>query len=371
MPLLKRHHFDKVLEWARKGRIAPLYLLVGDEEIGEELRRRLLATFRDLGHFVEEIDLNEVPFENLLSTLRSPALLGRKIISLKTAQQLPSEAVEEVLGVLESHRQNLSLVMVLSELVEKDPLSLFAREAGVLLSLPSRRSGDLLRYEIPEMLAAYGKKMDRTTAELLLSLVGEDLSFLRQEIEKLALYAGEASVITADQVRELVSPKPEEAPYTVLEVLFTRGAEEALNLSRELFARGTHPLVLVATFLTFFKRLWLLLELLEEYGLPETKYPAFRQWFLRVRKEFWSEKPPRVMAKIHPYALYRMLPVTKRFKKKDLPRIFSSLARLDGALKRGVPAEEAFYDFFLSLRALPAPNGPAKNRPFGAILRDL
>ncbi len=373
MPLLKRHHFDKVLEWAQKGRIAPLYLLVGDEEIGEDLKRRLLHLLRELGHFVEEINLAETPLEALLSSLRSPALLGRKIIELKGGEKLlSSPESEEAIRILESRKQNLTLVFVVSEVPEEHPWALFAREAGVLLALPQRRAGDLLRYEIPEILASFGKKMDRSTAEFLLSLVGEDLTLLRQEIEKLALYVGDSPVISREEVQELVSPRPEEAPYTVLEILFSQGAEKALEVSRELLARGTHPLVLVATFLTFFKRLWLFKELLEKTDLKEAKdYPSFRQKFFQAKKEFWADRVPRALAKTHPYALYRMLSAARRFRIGDFPLIFGALTKLDEALKTGTAAEEAFYSFFLSLRSLPSPNDRGGKSSFGAVLPGL
>jgi len=371
--VVKRHHFDKVLEWAKKGRIAPLYLFAGNEEVGRTLKKRLLSLFRQLGLFEEEIDLAETDPQALLSSLKTPSLLGRKVINLRNDEKILALDAEELVEALKAHKQSVSLLLCLAEIGDDHPLCLLAREGGVLVTLSKRVSGDLLKHEIPEILASFGKKMDRATAELLVSLVGEDLSFLQQEIEKLALYVGDSPVIGPEDVRALVSPKPEEAPYTVLETLFSRGVEEALKASRELFLRGTHPLVLLATFFTFFKRLWLLRELLDfDPSLGETarKYPLFRERLAQAQKGLWGDRIPRNL-KLHPYALFRMLAPARRFRAEDFPLIISSLARLDEALKSGARPEEAFYEFFLSLQSLLSPGGGGGRISSAAVRRGL
>ena len=373
MPLFKRHHFDKILDLASKGRIAPLYLFVGRVEVGQDLARRLFRFLVEKGLFPEEIDLKEQGLEALLASLVSPVLLGRKVIHLKAEEPLPLSKAEEVVQLLEGRKQSFSLILALGDVSEKDPLFKFAKEAGVLMALPQRKGADLLRYEIPELLSEFNKKMDRDTAELLVSLVGEDLSALRQEIEKLALFVGERSVIHSEDVMEVVSPRLEAAPYSVLEALFSKGPDEALRLTQELLTQGVYPLVLVSTFLTFFKRLWALKELLEKNpDLGGLDYPRFRQRFEQVKKEFWGERPPKVVAKVHPYALFRMLRVAEKFPGPAFSQVFAQLKGLDESLKLGSLPLEAFYAFFWGLKGLARRKGaPARRGAFVSTLRGL
>ncbi len=353
MPVFKRHHFDKIIDLASKGRIAPLYLFLGNAEIGRELSRRLFRFLVGQGFWAEEIDLKEKGLEALKAALLSPSLLGRKVVLLRLESPLPAPESEKIAGILGAHKQRLTLISALEELAETDPLALFAREAGVLMRLPARKGTDFLRYEIPEILAEFGKKMDRETAEELLSRVGDDLGALRQEIEKLVLFVGERPVIYVEDVREVVSPRVEAAPYSVLEALFHHGPEEAFRLTQELITQGVYPLVLVSTFLTFFKRLWVFTELLEKVpDLLHLDYPRFRQKLEQAKKELWSNHPPKVIHKTHPYALFRMLKVVRQFEKEDFRQVFRYLKGLDEALKTGALPSEAFYAFFWGLKEL-------------------
>ena len=368
MPVFKRPHFEKVLNLARKGRIAPAYLLVGDVKLAEELLRRLTREFRALGHEVEELDLSSASLESLMARLTNLPLFGRRILWLKN----PSASLLKALDLnfvrqIERQKARLSLLLALEKLSENHPLYLFALEAGVLMPLPAARERDLLRFEIPEMLASLGKKMDRRAAEELLSLVGDDLEAIGQELEKLSLYVGERPVITLEDVRALVSPRPENAPYTLLEAFWQGGAAKALATLQDLLRQGIHPLVVLATLITFFKRLFLLRELLErEEGLLSARqYPAFKELYTSALKKHYPERPPRLLEKLHPFAAYKSAKQAQRIPTENFKEIFERLLVLDAGLKRGAPVEEEFFNFFAFLEGL-LKQAPQGGQVFGA-----
>jgi len=366
VPVFKRPHFGKLLSLADQGRIAPFYFFVGDPVLSEELIARLLKRFSELGHEISTLD-SPVEKENPAVLFGSPSLLGRRIFHLKGLEKLSVEAAKTLVSFLERSKSWLTICGAVSECKENHPLYLYALEKGVLVPLPSQRKRDLLAYEIPEILASFGKKMDRAVGEELLALVGEDLNALRQELTKLALYVGKRATITREDLYEIVTPHVESAPYSIVEAYLRGGPEETLNVLEDLLGRGVHPLVILSTLITYFKRLYLLAELSQQAPqiLKPAKYFQFQPLYKEALKKAFPEKIPKNLARLHPYAAFKMLPLFKRIPFSGFKDIFSALTNLDYKLKRGAPPREEFYAFLLFLSRLEA-NSPAQKVPSGS-----
>ncbi len=356
MPIFKRPHFEKLLTLASQGRIAPVYLILGDLTVTKGLLRRLSDHFRRLGHDVQTLDLSSQKSSNLRSLFGGPSLLGRKVFILEGFEDSLADFKEDFINFLELAKAWLTILIVLEKLKENHPLYLYALEKGVVIPLHSKRERDLLNYEIPAILAAFGKKMERKAGEMLVAMVGEDLCALEQELAKLALYVGERSIITEDDIRQVVSPRPESAPYTIFEAYLREGPEGALRIIEELLSQGIHPLVILSTLVTYFKRLYLLAEIIE--NIPDLgqlkKYFLFRERLKEAFKELFPENPPKVLARLHPYAIFKMIPLAKAYSKEKFAQIFSALFTLDSKLKRGGLPIEEFYAFLVFLKRLEA-----------------
>jgi DNA polymerase-3 subunit delta len=357
MPIFKRQHFSRLLDLAQKRRIAPLYLFVGDVAVARELARKLLAELTSQGALVEEYDLSQDTLVKVRLSLSAPALLGRKVVFAEASKEvLKPDECETLCALLEAGKESRTLVLLVPELADEHPLARFAEKLAVLVPLKkSHKPKDFLQFELPELLAEYGKKMDRSTGELLLELVGDDPAALRQEVEKLALYAGERPVIKKEDVFAVVSPRPEQAPYQLVEALLSRGPEEALKLLRDLVEQGVHYLVFVSTMATFFKRLWLLKYLLTRWEplLRAKDYHSFRTELEKAKKEVWPEKAPRTIGSVHPYVLFRMKRTAELLTEEKITTTLLRLAAIDQALKsRPVSAEDLFYALFLEIKGL-------------------
>lgn len=357
MPVFQRHHFSRLLSLAEKGRIAPLYLFQGDLGVARELIRKLTKVLGSQGALVEEYDLAEDDLQKVKLSLTSPALLGRKVVVASALQEKLAEDVSrEIVALLEAGKQSQTLILSVEEIEADHPFYRYAERQGVVVPLKKvRKPKDLVQYELPDLLAELGKKMDRLTAELFLEMVGDDPAALRQEVEKLALYVGEAPVITKEDVLTLVSARPEQAPYTLIEALFTHGPDQALKLLQDLVEQGIPHLVLIATLATFFKRLWLLKYMIsqDESLRLARDYQAFRQGLETAKKTLWGERPPRIIANLHPYALFRLRRYAESLSEEKIKDLLLELASMDEALKsRPVSPEDLFYAFFLKARGI-------------------
>ncbi len=354
MPVFKRPHFTRLLELAQKGRIAPLYLFLGDQGVARELARKLSNTLAAQGGLVEEYDLAETDLSKIHLSLAAPALLGRKIIVAQgPAEALKPDASAKLCPVLAKAKGTHSLILLVPELSDSHPLVEFAQKEAVIVPLKkTHKLQDFLQIELPEILAELGKKMDRGTAELLLELVGEDPATLRQEIEKLSLYVAERPVITREDVIKVVSPRPEQAPYQLMDTLLYQGPEEALRLLRQLVEQGTPYLVFVSILATFFKRLWLFQYLLgQNETLRQTRdYQNFRKVLEQSCRELWPERTPKLL-KVHPYVLYRLRKAATQIPQHRILHVLKRLAEMDLTLKtQTVSPENLFYILFLEIK---------------------
>ncbi|AEH43953.1 DNA polymerase III, delta subunit [Thermodesulfatator indicus DSM 15286] len=350
MPVFKRHHFERLFKLAQEGRIAPLYLFLGNPQTGEELARRLFEFLKKQGFQAEKLKASET--NQLREKLFSPFLFGRRVFFLEVTKDTLNFFDEKTLSFLEQNKTRLSLIISINALDEKHPLYKYAQERAVIMPLSDKKSKDLLSYEIPELLASFGKKMDRAAAESLLALVGEDLGAIRQEIEKLSLFVGERPVITLADVKEVVSPRPEQAPYILTQTLFQEGPEAALKFLQNLLIQGIHPLVILATFTKFFKRLYLLREVFEANpDLASIKnFKVFQEKYKKTSKEVFPDKEPKDLKGYHPYAIFMMRKPASLLVLDDFSFIFEELAKIDLALKTGALPEENFYSFFVKLK---------------------
>ncbi len=353
MPVFKRPHFKRLLELAKKGRIAPLYLFLGDPKVAQELSRDLVSTLSSQGLLTEEIDLfHKEDYRPLITALSVPSLLGRKILLAKGIEKIPSPQAQEICNLLRRVKNSHSLILLLEELPAKHPLLLFAEKEAVLIPLKkAHKASDFLQYEIPEMLANLGKKMDRRTGELLLELVGDDLAALRQEVEKLALYVEPRTLITPEDVKAVVSPRPEQAPFQLIDTLFSDGPERALGLLKQLVEQGTSYLVFVSILATFFKRLRLFQYVLKQKPvLGEVRYPLFKTEIQKALKEIWPDRTPKLLS-VHPYVLYRLLGPAKLIPEGRVLNTLIKLAEIDLLLKsRPVSAPDLFYRLFWEIK---------------------
>ncbi len=359
MPVFQRQHFLRLIELAKKNRIAPIYLFVGDPAVSQDLIRKLLSVLISGGALVEQYDLSsEVDLEEIKQALSIPPILSLKVIVAKGKNEVISEEdSREIVGLLDTVKQRLCLILILEKLERSHSLYKYAERQGVIVPIQKAyQSKDLLRYELPQMLSEVDKKMDRMAAELLLEMVGNDLIALRQEINKLSLYVGDSPVIKKEDILSVVSPREEHAPYALMEALFTKGPEEALKLLRDLLEQGIHYLAIMGMLVTFFKRLWGLKYLIskDESLRYSRDYNAFKRNLEKAEKALWSGNPPRVLAKTHPYALFRMCRYVNSLSEEKIIEAIFDLAEIDRALKtRPISPEDLFYSFFLKIRLEP------------------
>ncbi len=91
----------------------------------------------------------------------------------------------------------------------------------------------------------YQKKLPKPAAQMLVEFVGDQMSLLDSELNKLAIYVGERTSITAADVDLLVGRSRGANVFRILDSIGEGKAAEALGILGELFEEGEAPIAML------------------------------------------------------------------------------------------------------------------------------
>ncbi len=227
---------DALLRSLKKGAPLPepVYLLHGDEDVlkDEAIRALLDATVGSNRDFNLDVrfapDLTPESFHALVNT--PPMLAERRAVVIRGVEQLGKRKTklrDEVVRYLASPNPTTLLVLVVAAGEEPDADLVRASTAVALDALAAERVPRWLRHRASSL----GLTLASDATELLLKAVGNDLSTLSRELEKLAsLTAGGGRSVTADDVSNLVGVRRDETVFDLVEAALERRVARAAQL---------------------------------------------------------------------------------------------------------------------------------------------
>jgi len=169
-----------------------------------------------------------------------------------------------------------------------------------------------LRDWIAERIRSRGKRPGAGAVNALYEAIGGDLDRLASEVDKLVLYVGEASDISARHVTELTGQVRSLAIYELSDAVGGRRRADALRALARLLDQGDAPLAILGALSQHFRRL-----------LRATDCKPLRAQ--TVQQELG----------LHPFAAEKLVQQLNGFDVPRLIRCLSAMAATDGALKGG------------------------------------
>ncbi len=229
--------FDALLRSLKKGAPLPepVYLLHGDEDVlkDEAVRALVDATVGSSRDFNLDVrfapDLTPESFHALVNT--PPMLAERRAVVIRGVEQLGKRKTklrDEVLRYLASPNPTTLLVLVVAAGEELDADLVRASTSVALDALAAERVPRWLQHRA----ATLGVTLAADATELLLKAVGNDLSTLSRELEKLASLAAGAAArpVTADDISRLVGVRRDETVFDLVEAALERRVARAAQL---------------------------------------------------------------------------------------------------------------------------------------------
>lgn len=319
--------FESVLADLKKGNYLPLYLLHGTEPFFID---RIAAYIEQYALQEHEKEFNQtivygkdVEVLGLISMAkRFPMMAERQVIIVREAQEIrnlfkadeEADAKNPLLDYVSAPQKSTVLVLCYKYKTADSRTRLvkaFSKNGVVF------KSEKLYDNKLPDWIGKYaaseGVKIDQQSAMLLSEHLGNDLSRIANEIDKLLIHAGNTKVITADMIEKYVGISKE---YNVFELQSALGVKDVLKANRIInyFSANEkdNPMVMVTALL---------------YG-----------YFVKVMKCHTAvSKDQATLAAllgVNPFFVRDYITAARHYSQRKLQEIFADLAEYDLRSKR-------------------------------------
>ncbi|MEG0448403.1 MAG: DNA polymerase III subunit delta [Lysinibacillus sp.] len=323
----------------KKGDIAPVYLLVGEESYFID---ETVARIKDGLGSEEELelsifDLDELPVDAVIDEADTiPFFSERKLIIAKNASFLKAtekgkEKIEHDVKRLEawlSHPSDFSVTVFIApyeKLDERKKVTKMMKEHTLLVQTETPKEQDLAVW-IQGLVKAEGKTIKQEALELLVTMVGANMLQLQIEIEKMSLYLGDSGEMTPELVEDLVAKTLEQDAFKMLNAYFEHDHVRALTIYHDLLRQKQEPIMLV--------------------GLLASNVRTMSNVFYLMKKGYHPQQIAKNL-KVHPYRVKLMVEQRNRPSEENLLKALYQLAEVDLQLKTAGGNRERFLELFL------------------------
>jgi DNA polymerase-3 subunit delta len=252
----------------KQGKVASVYLLAGADGFRIERTARWLREKALEGPMGElntaNVWADEVPPARIAQDAAAyPMFGGQRFLWVRHAESLPAgDNLEPLLKYIARPVESTVLVLTSSKLDKRLKLTSACAANGRVVEF-----APLPAAEMPAQIAgqarSYGLELDAEGLRVLVDLVGDDLSEIDQELQKLALQGAEGP-LGAAEVREMVARSRSIDGFELADALDQRRPQTLLRAWTELRRRGTDPFGNAAILGWRLRQLVLLQQLMDE-----------------------------------------------------------------------------------------------------------
>ncbi|ROQ91090.1 DNA polymerase III subunit delta [Desulfosoma caldarium] len=253
---------DSRLFFKHLGEIPPktIYLFRGDEAaLMDKAWEALLKAVRGLeGPSVqgESLDAKDTTVHEVVNRARTvPMFTSRRVLRVRHVDLWPKEQRDVLERYAANPNPRTHVVLTLGLKKSWKGLEKAVEAHGAIVDFQPLQERQLPAWA-REKAAAWGKTLTPSAASLLVEAVGTDLHALEKEIEKLCLYVGDASQITADDVEVASSSIRSEHVFKLMDHVAEGRSAAAFAVLRHVLQRGDAPLGLLALLARHVRLLW-------------------------------------------------------------------------------------------------------------------
>ncbi len=227
-----------------------------------------------------DTDGDKAQLSEVLDELRTLPFLARKrVVLIRKADDFISanrELLEEYFGIASATGV---LILAVKSWPGNTRLAKKLPDVGKVMAISQPYPEKLPAYVTDYAREEYGKAMERGAAELLVELLGGDVTSLRNEAEKLAVYVGDAKAITAKDVESLTGQNRLFNAFEVIDACLAGQAGRAVQRLRKMFAEEKDAeYTAVGAFAYHFRRLFNAKKMLEAGSSEYEVGQALRIW---------------------------------------------------------------------------------------------
>ena len=223
----------------------PLYLIAGTDAAKiDATRARLRARAEGEGgsaalEVFEPGEGKGMPdHEALLAAIPAMSLMGtRRYLLADGIERWRDKQLEPVLAALVELPPDLTLVLICRDKAPAKLLKAVKAAGGEVHEFEAPKARDMPRMLVGEA-QRLGFRLDPAAARMLVERMGANPLRLRNELERLALWAGQGGEVSATDLQEMVADTSEPAVWSLSDALIEGDAAAALRIGERLIGQG-------------------------------------------------------------------------------------------------------------------------------------
>ncbi|MFA5867506.1 MAG: DNA polymerase III subunit delta [Actinomycetota bacterium] len=226
--------------------LKPVYLIFGDDfQVNEAIRRlrKRVGAGGDARLNVKEFDVvaGDQAADAVQAADMLPFLGETQLIILQRADKLNKDDQKTLAEYVAAPNATTVMVLTAGEKAAKaSELYKAVDKIKGTAEYKAPRGAELVRW-VEALFAEQGKKIDNRTARHFVDMVGTDQSALVQEVNKLAVFAGDRETVTMEDVDDVATRNPEANIFEMVDALGHKQTDKALTELNRLLFSGEAP----------------------------------------------------------------------------------------------------------------------------------
>jgi DNA polymerase III subunit delta len=322
--------YEDLLETLAAGKLAPVYLLYGEEDflVDEAARSVIAAAVSD---DAREFNLDvlrgeEADARDIVSRASSfPMMSERRAVVVQNVDKLGIKDLEILGNYVEQPSNSTCLVLTGGKIdTRKKPFTTIKRTGTAIEFKP------LYDDRVPGWIAARVKKqkhdITQDACRLLAAYVGASLRELQNELDKIYIYLGTRTSIGADDVNAVVGMSKELSIFELQKAVGARDLRRSCEIMERMLDAGAAVPFIIVMLTGYFMTLYRLYDL---------------------RRRNVSQQEMASEARVSPYFLKEYLDAVARFPVHDIERAFEILVGADEQSKTSAADPKQVMQFVL------------------------
>ncbi|HET7417902.1 MAG TPA: DNA polymerase III subunit delta [Solirubrobacterales bacterium] len=223
----------------------PLYLIAGTDEAKIDATRARLRARAEREGGAASLEVFEpgegkgMPdHEALLAAVPAMSLMGtRRYLLADGVERWRDKQLEPVLAALGDLPPDLTLVLICRDKAPAKLSKAVAKADGEIHQFEAPKAKDMPRALIGEA-QRLGFRLDPPAARMLVERMGANPLRLRNELERLALWAGEGGEVSVPDLEQMITDTSEAAVWSLSDALIEGDAAAALRIAERLIGQG-------------------------------------------------------------------------------------------------------------------------------------
>lgn len=314
----------------KNGEIRPFYYLYGEEDLlKSESFSRLkdavlqggIPDFNFDQFYYGDADISKVV--SAASTL--PVMSPKRLVVLRDAEKLKVDEQEMFLSYLDNPSPSTTLIFVGRSADKRKKFFSTISKAGSLIehSHPHER-------EMPKWIRWVAKKkgvnISDAAARYLVEIIGNDLTSISSEVEKLSLYVGDRKNIELEDVESITVDSKTNTVFQLTDAIATKNLKDSLVYLKKLLEGGESPIMIISMIVRQLRLIWT--------GVS-------------MKNQGAGEDEIRKRISLPPFIFKNYLRQVKYFREEELSMAYENLFELDVKFKSTRIDKERALELFM------------------------